>query len=80
MGPATLLGAAATLFSSVLSKPPALAATTPDKDNRPDETSTGIAEARKKRRALAARTGRTGLRSPDVDDEGQARGGLTIQT
>jgi hypothetical protein len=50
------------------------------KDNRPDETSEGLAEARRKRRSLAARTGRSGLRSGATDTEGQTRGGLTIQT
>jgi hypothetical protein len=50
------------------------------KENRPDETSEGLADARRKRRSLAARTGRSGLRSGATDTEGQTRGGLTIQT
>ena len=54
-------------------KPPA-----PKKDNRPDETSEGISEARQRRRALAARTGRTGLRNAGVG-EGTGRTGISIK-
>jgi hypothetical protein len=51
----------------------------PVKENRPDETSEGIANARKQRRALAGRTGRSGLRNQDIGG-GDTRSGLTIKT
>ncbi len=79
MGIETLIGAATTLFSSFMSKPSA-SPSAPAKESRPDETSEGIADARRKRRSLASRTGRTGLRTPGLDETGQTRAGLTIQT
>lgn len=77
MGIETVLGVAG-LFSSLMGgkEKPAAA---PEPEKRPDETSEGLADARQRRRSLAARTGRSGLRS-DVQDTGQTRGGLTIQT
>ena len=80
MGIETILGGlASTLFSKLLGGGEKAAAA-PEKDNRPDETSEGIAEARRRRRTLASRTGRSGLRSDSADSEGQTRGGLTIVT
>jgi hypothetical protein len=78
---AALVPLAGTLFSSLLGglfggkedKPAAA-----PEQKRPDETSEGIADARRRRRAAPA--GRAGLRSSSVDSDGQTRGGLTIAT
>lgn len=45
--------------------------------NPEDEKATGVAEARQQRRALRARSGRSGLRNLGVD-EGLGRTGISI--
>ena len=79
MGIEAILGAVVPLFGSIFGGGQQQSAPAPEKDNRPDETSEGIAEARQRRRALAARTGRSGLTNNKVEG-GQVRSGLTIDT
>lgn len=47
-------------------------------EQRPDETSEAIANARRQRRAAASRSGRSGLRAQDIGG-GDTRSGLTIK-
>ncbi len=80
MGIMEILGAVAPIFGALFGGGgQQQAAPVQEKEQKPDETSEGLAEARKRRRQLASRTGRTGLKNegPQTD---QVRSGLTIET
>jgi len=79
MGFMEILPMALGLFGNLMGGKEQDAPVTAEPEKRPDETSEGLADARQRRRSLAARTGRSGLRS-DAMETGQTRGGLTIQT